>query len=157
MSTLETFLNGVEEIITLSPYKPTVVFDELTDFSKGTFPRIEIDLPQAEGADFVSQRELEWRMHIMVTGFLGKEKPDGAANEWSKNDKINIMNFGMDTVSRMFSLFTAKQDGIFICPSFLYWDGYPKVNTFLELIPGISSFIVIMTARFQQLDEEDLI
>lgn len=153
-SVLSVFTEGVSNKIKTSIFKPSVAYSEVKDFfsEEVEYPRVEIMADTAKAVGYESQRRLKWSVTYNVIGFLKKSIPEGQdSSNWSLKDWLDILNFGMNTVSLVYS--TVNERSLY--PGFDQIEGFSQVWTDLEVIPGFSAFCFKFNALFSKLDTED--
>ena len=159
MATLEDLNNGIyNKLVGWSTYDPSVKVDELQHIKSDIeFPRIEIDTVKFKGSGYISQREIQWDVYFRIVGYLQKDIPDGQQDsEWTISDRLAINMFGIRTVNRIYTLHDDYQAGVWTCPGFLQFDGFPEVWVNFELgTPGRSSFACGLQAKIILTDTEE--
>lgn len=156
MSSVISVINaGIVNKLATSSYRPTVSFEGVKDLlaSSVKFPRIELDINKARGVGYVCQRTIQWSVRYRIVGYLKKTSiADGQMeSNWTEQDQVNIINFGMNTASLIYSMTDERNK----YPGFLQFGGFPEIWTDLEIIPKISAFAFNLEVIIDKLDTTD--
>jgi hypothetical protein len=107
------------------------------------FPRVEIAIEEAAGADYESQRDMNWNFKFWFVGYLKR-----LGTSYLEQDLIDIWDFGLETMSSVIGILDYKIANPTLLPNFIQFEGRPKLYADTELIPGISTFMGHVSALF---------
>lgn len=154
-SPIALFFEALKSKIETSTYitdADNVVVGETKDLfahEDANFPRVEILCKVFNGSGYASQRSLDFRLRIIVVGYLKRDSDDVTIS-----DMTNLTNFGIDLSTLIYGMLDDKQNGLTNVPGFLKFSGYPSAYYDFELIPKISTALLEVEADFQLNDTQ---
>lgn len=160
MSNVGTFFLNLKNKLESSPFlngNEQVSFVEDTDLLQQglVFPRINLLVDKIKGNGYESQRQMDVGFRFIVVGHLKIDGPD--AEEWKPTAEncVELIDFGISTMSLIFSMLDDKQSGEVPCKGFEMFSGFPELFIEPELIPKILSFTIVAEAKILQDDTEE--
>lgn len=155
MSNLATLFTAMyEKLQTNSSGAPvflTELSDPLSELDEGS-RRIEIEMLEADADFYQSQRDLEWEIPVLITGYIKNVASTyDVKNNWSITDHVAILDFAAEIISLVYSLLDDKQNGLPL-PGFIRFAGKAKIVVDMEIIPNVMVFSSIVTPVILQSD-----
>lgn len=155
MSNLATLFTAMyEKLQTNSSGAPvflTELSDPLSELDEGS-RRIEIEMLEADADFYQSQRDLEWEIPVLITGYIKNVASTyDVKNNWLITDHVAILDFAAEIISLVYSLLDDKQSGLSL-PGFIRFAGKAKIVVDMELFPNVMVFSSIVTPVILQSD-----
>jgi hypothetical protein len=149
-----------EKLLVIDTKYPQFSFSELKDIANhNRYPRIEIDLIKFKSNGYLDQRNLQWTLYYRIVGYLKDPsvvREDGnILYDRLIEEKLEIVDYGLRTVNRVYSLLDDKQNGLIDLPGFIKFGSFPEIWTDSELMPGLASFAFQLEAELILLDTEE--
>ncbi len=136
-----TFVNNPENI---------VIGESITGFAEmhdDKFPRIELLIDKLKYNGFIDQRQQDQSFRFSVGAHLRREQ-----EETTREDMYTAIRWGRELIRDLFLLHEDRSTGNPPCEGFIQIEGYPEIDYEYELIPKISSVLLVGAAEITLLD-----
>lgn len=111
------------------------------------FPRAEYQVRNMLGQGYYAQRLQDENVTVSIQGFMRR-----AQDDLLEQDMVDIINFGQEIRSLIYSFNNDKVSGNTVPKGFVQMDGYPEMWAEFEIMPKTSTFILNITAKFGRHD-----